>query len=1070
MTTSDLQSIQKTIFAARSKWYSLGIELSIDPNDLDAVKEKHQNDPDKCFREILTIWLRGNYSKRTWITIAKALLAKSVGFGELAERVGELSHARNADEEKACGGDDTDDVFHCPCRECSLDSYLSNGCPRLRLNSYPYLELGKLDEDDREDLIQKLSHETGEIVESFATLMNETCESLQKNDLQIQTLIRCALSLGAYKSQKVQNPLSEEHERELRNAKTMDDVFIILRPHMSFFNYELLEYIIKRHGSDENRKLLEVYLQKFNVFCRRKVFEVSPDAIGNTSASKRKRKMFAVLLTAAEYGDKPTLMDIKEAKRKLATLLKLNASSLHLHRIDEGSLILIFSVPTFLSTEIFPLNSSQIDCLKAEGYRIFVPVQDCNVYLPDDQDKEILQEHFKYHYDVEDSTDVQKSVRYINTDSNQKELDEKTDIDPTDHPTHTVNHPNQDLLTESQPCHSCDENSLVNSASTASYQQDLVPAEQIAVMKKKRVLKDDIASGTFECFICQNILQNPQCVSCCSSRFCKRCIEVVQLGEEPLCPSCGSVFDVVGADSVMEQRLHSIHIPCIYAYLGCDWQGELAKLDDHIGNDVSHTGERIFQGCQYIEITCKYCCFSIRRSNMNFHQTHQCSKRPFTCEYCGEFTSSYEEVTNNHLPLCDMFPVECSNGCGESFRRCDIESHISENCSCTIIDCALKEEGCNVQLPRIDMRAHLLTHVRLQKLQTALSKANEYHEQVVRKEAQTLALVKTLQVCGYKFAEPIPESFPFICPVCLNFLQDPYQATCCGKNFCKECTKRIESENKSCPLCKQIFETFFNKGHKQQLVQLKVFCKHFNSGCIWKGELGDLDKHLNIDPVEDKQLEGCQFTEIHCLYCSKLYERNKIDKHQNSECLKRRFSCEYCTYTSTYDDVTSNHLQICGNYPIHCPNNCGKVLQRQNVDSHKTRECELQPIIFKCDFQCGDYGEYRVSGLPSQSVQTDIVSIECTECMRHLDNLRDQQHVLDLCPEAYNSDAWVRLKAPRAEISIYYTLTGCYHFDQVLCTFCKRSINHDDVCHHERNTCPERPQMKKGLQYEDVKG
>lgn len=1036
MTISSLQSIQSTIFGARSKWYSIGIELNIDPNDLDAVKEKHQSDPDKCFIEVLTIWLRGNYSKRVWTTIVNALKAKAVGFGELAERVEKLCDTCDDDkknkvdlnEENACGGDSIDDMFHCPCQGCSLDAYLSSGCPRSRLNSYPYLELSKFDKDNRKDLIQKLSCQTNEMIENFATLINETCESLQANGITTKSLIRCALSLAAYKSQMIQNPLLEEHERNLRSANTIDDVFIILIPHMSFFNYELLGYIIKRCGSEDNKILLDTYLQKFNEFCRRRVFEVSPDAIGYIGTNKPKRKKFAVLLT--QYENKCTLMDIKEAQCKLATLLELDASSLHLHNVDNGSLILIFSVAVFLAIEIFPLNSLQIDCLKTEGYRIFVSIEDCDIKLPDDQD--IRQEDFD---NVQDDTAIQ-SAGYNQPETDMDLFDRKADVDPVKVDEYCpmlskdVNDFNQ-----AQLCHSYEQQCLDSSESVsgASYLQDLISIEQTAGVGKETI-KDDIASGQFQCLICQNILQNPQCVSCCSSRFCKKCIEAVQLREEPTCPSCGSIFDIIGGDSALEQKLHTVHICCIHASLGCDWKGELAELNNHISNDTSPVDVRTSQGCQYVEVTCKQCSVSIRRSNMYFHRMHKCSKRQFTCEYCNEYTSSYEEVTNNHLPLCGLFPVDCSNGCGESLRRCDVESHISENCPRTIINCALREEkGCNVQLPRIDMRGHLLTHVTLHKLQIAISKANEYHEQVVQKRAQS----KTLQVCGFKFAEAIPESFPLICPVCFDFLQDPYQAICCGKNFCKKCTKQIESGNKSCPLCKQSFETFFNKGHKQQLVQLKVFCKHSNSGCCWKGELGDLEKHLNFDPVENKLLEGCQFTKIHCVYCSKLYERSKIVRH----------------------------WQVCGNYPVQCPNNCGKTLQRQCIKYHIIEQCELQVIPFQCDFQDGVYGVYRVSGLSFQSAHNFAV-IECSECKHHLNNLQIQQYGQD-----FHSSTWVRLNAPRRYVSIKVdNLTGCYHFDQVLCTFCKQSINHDDIGYHKRSACPDRPQMEQELQYEDIKG
>ena len=351
----------------------------------------------------------------------------------------------------------------------------------------------------------------------------------------------------------------------------------------------------------------------------------------------------------------------------------------------------------------------------------------------------------------------------------------------------------------------------------------------------------------------------------------------------------------------------------------------------------------------------------------------------------NQHTRRLLEITYLHV-----IPIQWSviyNGCGETVRRCDIKSHVESNCSHAVIDCPLKDEGCSKRLLRVEMRAHLLTHVKLPKLRNAIMEANKYHEQVVRKESQSLALTNRLQDCGFEFAEAIPESFPLVCPVCRNFLQDPYQAICCGKNFCKGCTKRIKSDTASCPLCKQKFETFFNKGYKQQLLQLKIHCKHFKSGCHWIGELGYLENHINSDPPEQKQLQGCQFAEIHCLYCKELYQRCQIEKHQSDECLKREFSCEYCRHTSTFEDITSSHQLECRNYPVQCPNRCGEMLiKRCDVESHIANSCKMQPIIFECDFNeivsesDNKYG-YKVSGLPCQMIVT------CSDCKNHLDNL-----------------------------------------------------------------------------------
>ena len=137
---------------------------------------------------------------------------------------------------------------------------------------------------------------------------------------------------------------------------------------------------------------------------------------------------------------------------------------------------------------------------------------------------------------------------------------------------------------------------------------------------------------------------------------------------------------------------------------------------------------------------------------------------------------------------------------------------------------------------------------------------------------------------------------------------------------------------------------------KRALYALKAHCSHQKDGCEWTGELGQLDAHLNEDPEPEKQVNGCQFVEIHCLYeCGDRLQRRYIQKHQTELCTKRPFSCEHChNYESYYDDVIHNHWPVCGSFPLPCPNQCGSFPQRQNIENHIDKECPLTTI--SCDF------------------------------------------------------------------------------------------------------------------------
>ena len=201
-----------------------------------------------------------------------------------------------------------------------------------------------------------------------------------------------------------------------------------------------------------------------------------------------------------------------------------------------------------------------------------------------------------------------------------------------------------------------------------------------------------------------------------------------------------------------------------------------------------------------------------------------------------------------------------------------------------------------------------------------------------------------------EFVEKPPEVVQSECPVCQQILCEPYQAPCCGQSFCRVCKQKIKTDNKPCPTCKEVnFATFHNKGLEISLYKFQVYCSHKQEGCEWKGELGQLDNHLNLSPQPDKQLEGCEYSEIECIYCSELIKRPNITVHQDNLCPKRSFSCEYChSYESDYDDVINNHWPVCGYQTVQCPNECGTALKRQVLENHVIRSCPK--TVIDCDF------------------------------------------------------------------------------------------------------------------------
>ena len=249
----------------------------------------------------------------------------------------------------------SDITFKCPCGECSLETYLQKGCPK---SCIPYLGMTTLSKEDQENLNYILKKDTKGIMKSFANLSNGTCISLKRQGVTVDDLVRVAV-----------NSDSSLYDK-LIGSMSVDRVFIHLASEMSFFNHEILEEIINELGDEDDKDRLADYSKEFKEFCKRKVFEVEPGFFPCRQQLKQ-RKSFAVVLPTGEKRLR-NLGDAVSIKETLSDVLGIPLSTLHLHRIDRGSVILVFSVPDSVAEELFPLPKEKIALLRVKGMVLFV--------------------------------------------------------------------------------------------------------------------------------------------------------------------------------------------------------------------------------------------------------------------------------------------------------------------------------------------------------------------------------------------------------------------------------------------------------------------------------------------------------------------------------------------------------------------------------------------------------------------------------------------------------------------------------------------------------------------------
>ena len=209
-----------------------------------------------------------------------------------------------------------------------------------------------------------------------------------------------------------------------------------------------------------------------------------------------------------------------------------------------------------------------------------------------------------------------------------------------------------------------------------------------------------------ECPICLQVLKEPCLISCCGHKFCRECIERIEKDQKP-CPLCNEPDFTFMRDGGLERSLKDLEVWCYYRKEGCEWKGKLGNLEKHLNRDSFP--ENRLNGCYFVAVECMHNCGELfQRCHITTHETQQCNKRPYSCEYCQDYHSTFEDVIEVHHHQCGKYPVACPNDCDvHMIERENVESHLKEQCSLTLIDCPFYFAGCEMQFPRKYMSEHM---------------------------------------------------------------------------------------------------------------------------------------------------------------------------------------------------------------------------------------------------------------------------------------------------------------------------------------------------------------------------
>ena len=264
------------------------------------------------------------------------------------------------DSKKVASAFDKDSPsFACPyCQKCSFENYSKRGCPNAvgDNTSLPaaaklrFIDTRKLSERDKDILDMQLSSEFDEIEGKFTEFF-----------LKVSSFKFPLVELKSFLLSK--SVFTSKEKEEFENAKSTRDILHALSSHYSFFNYEIIQTIIERFGSTDEKKQLQIYLVKFNEYCKRSMFEVPHSSRLHPALNIEENQFFAFKYSQ-QKAQSITMHHVTSLCRRFAMILEIrNPWVLCLLSIEDGCVLLIFAMPKIVSKDVFPIKPSHQEAL-----------------------------------------------------------------------------------------------------------------------------------------------------------------------------------------------------------------------------------------------------------------------------------------------------------------------------------------------------------------------------------------------------------------------------------------------------------------------------------------------------------------------------------------------------------------------------------------------------------------------------------------------------------------------------------------------------------------------------------
>ena len=184
----------------------------------------------------------------------------------------------------------------------------------------------------------------------------------QSHEITKDSLVTCLVGINCLKKVFDKgNPCVFGGQREkLSKCSNTAEVWQIIADYFSFFDYYMVELITNRLGTDVDKENMRQYKTDFIEYAKRRVVK------GEIRSNSREDTVTMIVKLDSTY-DNCEMSRLKLFESNLSSILNLNDGVLKLVKIDDGCIELTFSLPYFITSDIFPLSTDQERALQSQG-------------------------------------------------------------------------------------------------------------------------------------------------------------------------------------------------------------------------------------------------------------------------------------------------------------------------------------------------------------------------------------------------------------------------------------------------------------------------------------------------------------------------------------------------------------------------------------------------------------------------------------------------------------------------------------------------------------------------------